>query len=80
MRIQTLLNRTTALGRALFSQDSDLLAEAKRRQSFDIPFAGIIYVHQQALSISRFVEELEIIAKAGRPNDVENKAIFLPLR
>ena len=75
-----LLDRATVLGRALFSQDSDLLAEAGRRQSSGAAFAGVIYAHQQALSISRFIEELEIIAKAGEPADVADRVTFLPLR
>jgi len=75
-----LLERTTALNRALFSQDSDLLAEARSWQTSQSPFAGVIYAHQQALSIARFIEELEIIAKAGEPADFANKVTYLPLR
>mgnify|MGYP001601674490 CR=1 FL=1 len=75
-----LLTRTSALGRALFSQDSDLLAEARRRQRDGTYFAGVIYAHQQALSISRFIEELEIIGKAGQPEDLANQVTFLPMR
>ncbi len=75
-----LLDRATAIGRALFSQDSDSLAEADRRQRSDIPFAGIIYAPQQALSIRRFIEELETIAKAGEPHDTMNRVTYLPLR
>ena len=75
-----LLDRATAIGRALFSQDSDLLAEADRRQRSDIPFAGVIYAPQQALSIRRFIEELETMAKAGEPDDTVNRVTYLPLR
>ncbi|MEY2428132.1 MAG: hypothetical protein QOJ40_1017 [Verrucomicrobiota bacterium] len=41
-----LLDRATGLGRVLFSQDEDLLAEATRRQRSGIPFAGVVYAHQ----------------------------------
>ena len=75
-----LLDRATAIGRALFSQDSDLLAEADRRQRSDIPFAGVIYAPQQALSIRQFIEELETIAKAGELHDTANRVTYLPLR
>ncbi len=75
-----LLNRATAAGRILFSQDSDLLAEAARRQRSDLPFAGVIYAPQQALSIRRFIEELETIAKAGEPEGAANRVTYLPLR
>jgi len=33
-----LLDRATALGRVLFSQDRDLLIEARRRQAAGIPY------------------------------------------
>ena len=36
-----LLDRATALGRALFTQDEDLLAEGVRRQRTGEPFAGL---------------------------------------
>src|SRR6185312_7469338 len=41
-----LLDRATVLGRALFSQDDDLLVEATRRQAESISFGGVIYAHQ----------------------------------
>lgn len=75
-----LLDRTTGIGRVLFSQDADLVAEARKRQRMGTLFVGVIYAHQQALSISRFIEELEIIAKAGEPSDLANNVIYLPLR
>jgi predicted nuclease of predicted toxin-antitoxin system len=40
-----LLDRATALGRVLFSQDEDLLREATRRQQSRESFAGVIYAH-----------------------------------
>jgi hypothetical protein len=61
-----LLDRTGALARVLFSQDEDLLIEAARRQTADVPFIGVLYAPQLALSIGQLVEELELVAKAGR--------------
>lgn len=75
-----LLDRATTLQRPLFSQDSDLLAEAKHRQWNGVEFSGVIYAHQQALSLLRFIEELEVIGKAGEPADFTNKMTYLPLR
>jgi predicted nuclease of predicted toxin-antitoxin system len=37
-----LLDRATALGRVLFSQDRDLLREAAQRQQRGVSFAGLI--------------------------------------
>lgn len=41
-----LLDRAMALGRVLFTQDEDLLAEATRRQRAGESFAGVVYAHQ----------------------------------
>lgn len=75
-----LLNRATGLGRVLFSQDDDLLAEAARRQRTGQSFGGVIYVPQLALSIGHCIEELAIVAQAGMPEDLANRVLYLPLR
>lgn len=46
-----LLNRATALQRALFTFDDDLLVEATQRQRKGTPFAGVIYAHPLCVSI-----------------------------
>jgi predicted nuclease of predicted toxin-antitoxin system len=46
-----LLDRATELGRILFSQDDDLLREAKQRQQIGELFSGVIYAHQLNISI-----------------------------
>jgi predicted nuclease of predicted toxin-antitoxin system len=74
-----LLDRAGELGRVLFTRDDDLLAEATQRQRSGILFHGVIYAHQLRVSIGQCVKDLEIIAKAGEPEDVMNAIIFLPL-
>ena len=74
-----LLDRTTALQRVLFTFDKDLLIETTRRQSEGIAFAGVIYAHQVQISIGTCIHDLEIIAKAGEPEDLANRVEFLPL-
>jgi Domain of unknown function (DUF5615) len=74
-----LLDRATALGRVLFTQDDDLLAEATQRQRAGIAFGGVIYAHQADVSIGQCVQDLEIIAAAGSAADVVNHVIYLPL-
>jgi hypothetical protein len=74
-----LLTRATELNRALFSQDEDLLAEAKRRQVEGISFSGLIYAHQMRVTIGACVRDVEIIAQAGNPQDLANRVEFLPL-
>ena len=74
-----LLDRATDLGRVLFSQDQDLLAEAARRQRAGIPFAGVIYGHQLYVTIGQCIADLEMIAKAATREDLANRVQFLPL-
>ena len=75
-----LLDRAGELGRVIFSQDEDLLIEAARRQRHGIHFSGLIYAPQLELSIGQFIEELELLAKAGHPDDFTNRVQYLPMR
>jgi hypothetical protein len=74
-----LLDRAATLGRVLFTQDDDLLAEATHRQRSRLPFAGVVFAHQLRVSIGACVHDLELIAKAGEPEDMSNRVQFLPL-
>ncbi len=47
-----LLDRTTRLGRALFTFDDDLLQEADARQAAGIEFAGVIFAHLKSRSVT----------------------------
>lgn len=73
------MDRATELGRVLFSQDEDLLVEARRRQSVGIPFSGLAYAHQLEATIGECVRDLELIAKAALPEELANQVLFLPL-
>ena len=75
-----LLTRAMMLGRVLFSQDTDLLTEAARRQQASEPFGGVIYAHQLRVSVGRCIDDLELLAKACDPPDLANRVIYLPLR
>ena len=74
-----LLDGATALGRALFSFDDDLLIEAARRQREGVRFAGVLYAHPLRVSIGACVRDLEMIAKAVEACDLANQVVFLPL-
>jgi hypothetical protein len=74
-----LLDRATELGRVLFSQDEDLLAEATRRQRSGKHFAGVIYIHQLDTVVGRVIDDLEVLAQAGTPTDFANRVEYLPL-
>jgi hypothetical protein len=74
-----LLDRATELGRPLFSQDEDLLAEASLRQQNGRHFSGVIYGHQLDLTIGRAIRDLELLAQAGAPQDFADRVEYLPL-
>lgn len=74
-----LLDRAGSLGRVLFSNDDDLLREAVRRQRSGERFRGVIYVHQDRLTIGETVEELEVVARASELEEFENRIVYLPL-
>jgi hypothetical protein len=74
-----LLDRASLLERVLFTRDDDLLAEAMHRQKNGVSFYGVIYAHQLRASIGTCIHDLEMIAKAGEPEDVIGQVKFLPL-
>jgi hypothetical protein len=74
-----LLARASAIGRVLFSQDSDLLAEATKCQRDGIAFFGLIYAHQLNVTIGQCIEDLELIAKVYDPADIAGLIEYLPL-
>ena len=75
-----LFDRATKLGRVLFTQDFDFLAEASRRQQAGVPFWGLIYAHQAHVNIGACISDLELIAKSCDLEDMLNRVEFLPLR
>lgn len=73
------LTRATELCRVIFTQDEDFLALAKQCQQEGVNFSGVIYAHQQKVTIGDCVQDLEIIAKASEPQDLANRVQYLPL-
>lgn len=74
-----LLDRATALMRALFTQDQGFLRLAAERQKSRQTFAGIVFAHQTEVTISKCVADLELIAKIYEPEDIANRVEYLPL-
>lgn len=72
------LDRATLLGRLLYSQDDDLLKEARSRIEAGIPFTGVVYSHQLHSPIGRCIDDLEIIAKILEPEDLISRIEFIP--
>lgn len=73
-----LLDRATELGRILYTQDDDLLAEADYRLSENILFSGVIYSHQLKSPIGLCIEDLEMIARSFEQYEVKNIIEYIP--
>jgi len=74
-----LLDRAAALNRVLFSQDDDLLAIARARQATGVFFVGLIYGHQFAATIGKYVLDLEVVCKVLDPEYMTNRVEYLPV-
>ena len=74
-----LLRRATELDRVLFSQDDDFLSIVREHQSHGTFFAGLIYGHQLAATVGKYVLGLEVICKVLGPEDMVNRIEYLPL-
>jgi hypothetical protein len=75
-----LLSRATQLGRILFTQDDDLLREAKKRQQSGEDFAGLVYGHQLNVSVGQCIDDLELIAQVSKPDEWVRRLLYLPLK
>lgn len=74
-----LLERSTLLGRVLFSQDDDLLKLASQWQQDGNRFSGVIYAHQLSGGIGELVKDIELVLKCCETHEIENRVNFLPL-
>jgi len=74
-----LLERSTALGRVLFTHDIRFKALAEDWQRQGKPFAGLVWGHPMRLTIGRMVIDLELVAKASERADWQSVVDHLPL-
>jgi predicted nuclease of predicted toxin-antitoxin system len=73
-----LLDRATAAGRVLFTQDEDFLTEAARRRKLNLPFATILYAHQSSITVRDCVESIELFCRTALEEERRNLVLFLP--
>ena len=66
------LETATNLKAAIFTHDTDFI-----RISIHKNHTGIIYVHQQKMSVGECIKRLKIIAETNSPQEMQNKTIFL---
>ncbi len=74
-----LMDRVIQLDSVLFTQDKDFLTIATDYQRNNKFFRGIIFSQQKSLTIGKCIENLEVIAKAVKPEELFNQILFLPI-
>jgi hypothetical protein len=77
---EQLLERSTEIGRVLFSQDDDLLSLAARCQQEGTSFGGIIYAHQLSAGIGTLTRDLELVISCCTAAELANRVTYLPLK
>jgi hypothetical protein len=73
-----LLERSTALGRVLFTQDIRFKAMAEDWQRQGRRFQGLLFGHQLGATVGQYVSKLEMIAVASEPDEWGNVVQHLP--
>lgn len=76
---EQLLLRAIELNRVLFSQDQNLLKITFQFYQTHIDFYGLIYSEQLNISVGQCVNDLEIIASLGSPEEMRIRVIYLLL-
>lgn len=76
---EAILARATFLDRVVFTQDADFLRITGEWLSRGERFAGVIFGHQQRLSIGEAIENLVLIVDVLAPDEMQNQLIRLPL-
>src|SRR3990170_3506816 len=77
---EQLMERTTAIGRVLFTQDDDFLSLIAEWQQQGRWSTGIIYAHQLSCGIGRLVDDLQLVLSCCAANELANRITYLPLR
>lgn len=75
-----LLDHARQLRRVLFTRDEDFLAIAVEHLRSGRPFGGVVYAHQLRVSPRQCIDDLELIAMASLPGEMDNRIVYLPLR
>jgi predicted nuclease of predicted toxin-antitoxin system len=76
---EAVLRRASSVGRVVFTMDEDFFRETAKLQGAGVEFAGVVYARQLSVTIGQCVKDLEMICKAGEPEDLAGRIEVLPL-
>lgn len=74
-----LLDRASALGRILVSQDDDLLREAASRQRRGLPFVGVVFVLGY-ITLGEWTDDLQLLVETSDLEEWVSRVEYLPLK
>jgi hypothetical protein len=80
MTDEKLLQRSSQLGRIMFTQDVRFKALAELWQMSGQPFGGLLFGNQLGVTVGTYVRDLDLIAKATDPSEWLNSIQHLPFR
>jgi len=73
------LERAAEAGRVVVTSDvSTMVGAANARLARNLPMPGVIVV-PQGLAVGRAIDDLTLIAEAGRPEELNLRIVYLPL-
>jgi predicted nuclease of predicted toxin-antitoxin system len=75
---ESLLERATALGQVLVSNDEDFRRIAARWRSEGRPFAGLVAVTDQGAPHGKLIEDLLLVAEVYSAEEMVNRIEYLP--
>ena len=73
------LDRAQELSRLIVTHDQDFLELAADRLAKNVEFTGIIFCHLERASIGSLINDLELIAKTARIEEIRNQVVWVPL-
>jgi hypothetical protein len=75
-----IMDRATANGWVVFTNDKDFLTVASRRIDDGEPFSGVVKWRSDRWLIGPAVADLELIAHIYQPDDMSNRIEFIPFQ
>ena len=76
---ESLMERASALGRVMVTEDDDFTRITARWQREGREFPGLLIIPQSRLSIGMIVENVLLFARAMDAEEMVNRVEFLPL-
>lgn len=74
-----ILDRATALGRLIVTEDADFLRETNDRLRAGHTFASVLYIRQKASGDAACIQGLLFFVSAAEPDDLVNHVFRIPL-